>query len=227
MNLVVNTHSPLWSTPTESSPSSGQHPLLPSVTVSLSLSQLYLVSVFLLYGFPALFFKHSDFLPRHPTRRAGLGFGEYQPHVLGGGGLVVGLGGGFGGGGLRGGLWGPQSPRPRSPPAELPPTPAPSSPAPAFSSGSVVRVLADTTPGVRSVLAEGMPVAFVAVYVGGVVVSPFLPPPLPPPPPASDAVSLSLLLLMLRRWTNKRANSGAAKATTTSVQRVRQAQDHS
>ena len=84
MNLVVNTHSPLWSTPTESSPSSGQHPLLPSVTVSLSLSQLYLVSVFLLYGFPALFFKHSDFLPRHPTRRAGLGFGEYQPHVLGG-----------------------------------------------------------------------------------------------------------------------------------------------
>ena len=111
----------------------------------------------------------------------GLGGGGLGGGGLGGGGLVVGLGGGFGGGGLRGGLWGPQSPRPpRTPPAELPPTPAPSSPAPAFSSGSVVRVLADTTPGVRPVLAEGMPVAFVAEYVGGVVVSPSLSPSPPP-----------------------------------------------
>ncbi len=42
----------------------------------------------------------------------------------------------------------------------------PSSPTTLFSPGSVVRVLADTTPGVRSMHAEGMLMARVSCYAG-------------------------------------------------------------
>ena len=58
-----------------------------------------------------------------------------------------------------------QSPRP---PVKSPSkTVASSSPTPLFSPGSVVRVLPDTTPGVRPMHAEGMLMARVSCYAGG------------------------------------------------------------
>ena len=59
--------------------------------------------------------------------------------------------------------WATRSPTLPVPPAAAPPP----SPIPVFFPGSVVRVLADTTPGVRPRFAEGQLVAFVSSYEGG------------------------------------------------------------